>query len=382
MTLASRGVLRRREQDIGPEWAGARAMRAFSATVEPTERLSAVRSARGGGAALDGLTWAAVRARLRAGAPLAVEEKAQVGAAEWDGAQWLVSLGQAPGSATAPAASDESDGRLAAPAQLGHGPLVVDAIWVACGVTPDARGDPLLGGLRAAGAPCRILGGLPVLDPGLRWPGAPLYLLGRYAALSLGPAAGLPWGHRSGAEALVAAVTAAAAAVAAGEQPYEPAAGALPLDMLYDEGEDAATDAPLHAANPAPSPPARPAGPLVDVSDLPPELPRLTVQGYAWSDSALDSRGGAAVSPLEGFTLEVSFQLPEPVGGDRLRAGFSATAAEVWAVGAAAAYRLHLPALYRRVLPGRCRARVSRGGRVTVRLFKLESEPWRYLQAA
>jgi len=121
------------------------------------------------------------------------------------------------------------------------------------------------------------------------------------------------------------------------------------------------------------------APPLALVSDLPPELPRQAVQGYAWSDSALDAVDGAPVGPLEGFTLEVSFQLPEPVGGAQLRAGFSATAAEVWAVGAAAAYRLYLPALYRRVLPGRCRARVSRGGRVTVSLYKLESEPWRFL---
>ena len=96
--------------------------------------------------------------------------------------------------------------------------LDADFVWAACGEAVDASKDPVLKSLSdrddSAG---RIVGGFPVLvedddasdasdAPGtakdgkgaaspeaigpLRWPGLPLYFVGRYASLSVGPAAG------------------------------------------------------------------------------------------------------------------------------------------------------------------------------------------------
>lgn len=51
--------------------------------------------------------------------------------------------------------------------------------------------DPLLSQVQAT-CPTMFVGGYPVLDDGtLAWPGLTLFLLGRTAMLSIGPAAGI-----------------------------------------------------------------------------------------------------------------------------------------------------------------------------------------------
>ena len=178
----------------------------------------------------------------------------------------------------------------------------------------------------------------------------------------------------------MASTAAAAAAVAAGELPYDCAAGALPLDMLYDDGDLAAPDAPLPCRGGAPRPPL-PGGALIDVSDLDASLPRRNLDGYAWSDSAEGTEGDPDAA-LGAFLLEVSVQVPEPVTRAAVRVAFTTDAAEMWAVCAGGAYRLHLPHLYRRIVPERCTFGVApRSRRVTLRLYKAESTLWRYLKA-
>lgn len=209
---------------------------------------------------------------------------------------------------------------------------------------------------------------------------------GEYAALSLGPAAGAPPGHRLGAEAALASTAASAAAAAAGERPYDGAAGALPLDMLYDDEELASPHAVLPSRAPPPKAPL-PGGALIDVSDLGASLPRRNLDGYAWSDSAADAEasgaGGEAGAALAAFVLEVSVRVPEPVTRSAVRVAFTADAAEMWAVCAGGAYRLHLPRLYRRIVPERCTFAVApKAQRVTLRLYKAESALWRHLKAA
>jgi hypothetical protein len=68
--------------------------------------------------------------------------------------------------------------------------LAADEVWLACGRAHNASADPVLRKLAAA-APLRIAGGYAWPDDEhLCWPGAPVYLAGRAAMLSLGPAAG------------------------------------------------------------------------------------------------------------------------------------------------------------------------------------------------
>ena len=70
--------------------------------------------------------------------------------------------------------------------------LCVDQIWLATGHQTDVEVNPVLAGLQRS-HPTRIVGGYPLLDDNtLAWPGTPVFLLGRTALLSMGPAAGSP----------------------------------------------------------------------------------------------------------------------------------------------------------------------------------------------
>jgi hypothetical protein len=179
----------------------------------------------------------------------------------------------------------------------------------------------------------------------------------------------------------VASTAAAAAAAASGDAPYDAAAGALPLDMLYDDGDLAAPHAALPSLSPHPPRAPLPGGALVDVSDLDASLPRRQLDGYAWSDSAAGTEGDPDAA-LQAFALEVTVQLPEPVTRSAVRVAFAPDAAELWAVCAGGAYRLHLPRLYRRIVPERCTFAVfPKSRRVTLRLYKAESTLWRHLKA-
>ena len=128
--------------------------------------------------------------------------------AEWlgDDEKWRVFL--------APTNEDEGDDAE------GERAIVADLVWAACGEVVDASRDPALRDLSRCGGLVR--GGFPVLveendapnaeadespagaaSPAalgsLRWPGAPLYFVGAYASLSVGPAATTPAGHRMAA---------------------------------------------------------------------------------------------------------------------------------------------------------------------------------------
>ena len=60
-----------------------------------------------------------------------------------------------------------------------------------------------------------------------------------------------------------------------------------------------------------------------------------------------------------------------------MRCKFGARSLDVGAVGAAAAYRLHVPLLYGRVLPARCSVRVRPASRRLVVVLRKEGDaPW------
>ncbi|XP_030232620.1 uncharacterized protein zgc:113276 [Gadus morhua] len=62
-----------------------------------------------------------------------------------------------------------------------------DRIWLATGCKLDARHDPLLSGVMKE-YPIQVMEGWPCVTPALQWaPGCPLYVMGQYAALQVGP---------------------------------------------------------------------------------------------------------------------------------------------------------------------------------------------------
>jgi hypothetical protein len=403
VTLLARRPLRRAawEADVG--WWGPKRLAGFSSTADPRARLLLARRARPA-ASLDAPAWAALAAAA-AGAGgaggLEVLEGVEVfECARAASGRWALCLRPARGLPAGEAREAEAAaaGALTAfrralgdtpdepvPRDLGL-PLAVDEVWLACGGAYDASSDPLLAPLRAA-APTRFVAGYPLLDEAtLLWPGAPVFFLGRAARLALGPAAGGSAGARAGAERAAAALrrldhaatrpewAAAVARLAPQFQLLSEAASAANTNIT-----DSAALAPEAAGRPfAEAPPTRPslrAPPgLVDVSDLPANLPRRSVQQYAFANDA-------------SFWLEVSFEVPEAVQAAAVRTLVAPRSLEVWAVGAGAAWRLHAPLLYGRVLPERTRvrARVGAGGgatRVVVALHKETGVEWRFLRGA
>ncbi|CAL8379472.1 unnamed protein product [Arctogadus glacialis] len=62
-----------------------------------------------------------------------------------------------------------------------------DRVWLATGCKLDARHDPLLSGVMKE-YPIQVMEGWPCVTPALQWaPGCPLYVMGQYAALQVGP---------------------------------------------------------------------------------------------------------------------------------------------------------------------------------------------------
>jgi hypothetical protein len=374
VTLLARSYLRKRENDVDASWMGAAALREFWQRTEPMERLRAVRGARGGGS-VNARHWVALRAALKAGT-LRIEEQVAVTSARYDEAatQWALQL-----RCGAPDAGGEPSSQT----------ITAEVLWCACGSSPDAGHDPVVAPLLSSECVrTRVVGGFPVLTDltdGLRFPGTPVYVVGAYAALSVGPAAGLHAGQRIAAEAVVAALAKHAAAVAAGDQPYDVPAGALDLDSLEDDPQSAAARDPFYVvpSAAASAQQQRKTGgqqvptAVVDVGDLPPGLPRHNIATYTWTEAA-------ACGDAADMRLTVSAPLPGPMTGEAIRSAFTARGADVWVIASEAAYRLHLPVLFREVVPRRCGAHVVRSegaARLIVTMYKRESAPWRMLKA-
>jgi hypothetical protein len=65
-----------------------------------------------------------------------------------------------------------------------------------------------------------------------------------------------------------------------------------------------------------------------------------------------------------------------------VRVKFGERSLEAWAVGAKAAYHLHVPALYGRVIPARCRARAVLPSRKLILVLHKESDAeWKFLKS-
>jgi len=173
---ATRGRIRVQPFDVDAGWLGPRHLDAFHAEPDLAARRAMLTAARPFGT-MPG--FAAKELRRAATSGLALHEGAEVvGLLLVDGA---------------------GAGFSGASATLGDGARVqVDEVWLATGTTVDVLADPLCASLQAM-APIPIHGGLPAIDAGCRWPGTEVFLVGSCAALRVGPAAAIMFGHRQAA---------------------------------------------------------------------------------------------------------------------------------------------------------------------------------------
>jgi len=178
VTLLVRRALRVRQFDTDPGWLGPKRLRAFWAQPDWQARRAVIAQARGGGSVPPGVMAQLERAQQHR--QLAIAAPCEVSEARWQGQRWQLHC---------------SDGRQ----------RIADRIWLATGESFDAAQLPLLQGVRAA-HPAPLVGGLPVLDEQLRWPGGQLHVMGGLAALQLGPVARNLSGARMASERIAAAL--------------------------------------------------------------------------------------------------------------------------------------------------------------------------------
>ncbi|KFM23843.1 Pre-mRNA-processing factor 40-like protein A [Auxenochlorella protothecoides] len=369
VTLVARRPLRQAPFEVGVGWQGPKLMVPFAGQPDPATRLAACRAARAG-ATINGPAWEVLAAAVRRG-DVAVREGRTVErvAREGDAGGGLevrleATRGLHGACASALPASDPSPG-----SNEGES-LTVDEVWVACGaatVPADSAPFTVLDALSLPGG--LFVGGYPRCDDAsLVLPGAPVYVLGRTAMLACGPTAGTLGGNREAAKRVAASL---ARLDMAGEKAWHAAAGKLQaapaprLELLPPpEAEGAMWQAPRKKV-PVAREPDR-----IDVSDLPPNLPRKELGQYRMID--------------EGFDLTLVLQLEEPVTKDqvlRVRTAFDWQSLEVWAVGQIQAFHLHVPKLWGRILPGKCGIKVNvRTKKLFVCLYKETDAEWRYLK--
>lgn len=171
--------------DADPGWLGPKYLNGFQAEPSWEKRWQMIQSARNGGS-LTPAILSQLRRFAKAG-KLSFYEHCEVQSAQWQGDAWRVTYVQ-------------SGSRQ----RLAH--LSVHRIWLATGTAIDARGWPLLAEIYGR-YPAPTVGGLPVLDQHLRWPGCPnLFIMGGAAALQLGPAARNLFGGRLASERIAPAL--------------------------------------------------------------------------------------------------------------------------------------------------------------------------------
>jgi hypothetical protein len=269
--------------------------------------------------------------------------------------------------------------------------IEADCVWLACGSAFNTALQPLLSTIQSK-FPTRIVAGYPVLDPAsCVWPGAPVYLVGRGALLAVGPCAGELVGMRLAANRVVKSLKKLdysgkteweiAAQVLSPQLKTTPSVAALtpesgqntkgvnstlqPRIVLenYLELEEHGIMCYVRHIKPRVSHSPH----LIDISDLPPELPRHEIQKFSFSE--------------EDFEISVILQLPEAVPLASVRSLITERSLEIWAVGNDGMYRLHVPRLYGKVLPRRCKIKVNESKKkVYVVLHKEKDAEWRFLK--
>ena len=404
VTLMSRRPLLCQPYDCEVGWWGNKRLNAFWNDPNPENRLKSCRQARQQGSVSPAM-WATLAEAVADGALLVVESS-QIESAMRQGTAWKLSIAKtaqlqdvhAPTPFQRAVALHKSSSSFdggesnseSSPTAVETSPTsteTTDFIWLACGSAYNAHHHPLLSKLQTQ-CPTRIVSGYPVLDADTCvWPGAPVYLIGRGALLAVGPSAGNLSGMRLAAERIVkslskieyAGVTEWATAAeklaprlvatpsSSGMPPPPPSGMCSVQPSSVLENYSALEEEGLMCFEQKVKPSVARPPHLVDVSDLSAALPRHEIQKFSFSE--------------EDFEICVMMVLPEAVPLAAVRSLITEHSLEVWAIGAVGAYRLHVPRLYGRVLPSRCKVKVNeKKKKVFVVLHKEKDAEWRFLK--
>jgi cation diffusion facilitator CzcD-associated flavoprotein CzcO len=162
--------------DAEPGWLGPKYLKDFWAETSWEVRATQVKAARNGGS----LTPAILTKlrKLKAEHRLAFHEHCQIRSLVWANHEWIV--------------------------QCEGGEVVqCDRIWVATGSQLNIQQHPLFAQVLEK-HPIDVVEGFPVLNEQLRWKGCPLYLMGGFAGLQVGPTARNLSGARMASERITA----------------------------------------------------------------------------------------------------------------------------------------------------------------------------------
>lgn len=176
--LILRRDLKIKRFDIDPGWLGPKYLKDFWQEPNWERRVEILESARDGGSLTPEIADRLQRAR-RQGA-IEIEEGCEIVRADWQGDHWQIAC-----------TNGQIDRR--------------DRLWLATGTRLSGWDDPLFADLLRT-YPLEIVKGYPILDRHLRWPGCECFLMGRFAALQIGPAAPNLAGARMACDRIVPAL--------------------------------------------------------------------------------------------------------------------------------------------------------------------------------
>jgi cation diffusion facilitator CzcD-associated flavoprotein CzcO len=172
--------------DADPGWLGPKYLKSFEANLDWAERLHMVKNARNGGS-LTPMIMSELRQAEKLG-KLNFLENCEVQQATWQQDHWSITCHN-------------------------QQQMEFDQIWLATGTQLDVQNEALLQETQAS-YPTKIIGGLPVLDAHLRWPGSQIFVMGGLAALRVGPTARNLSGARMASDRIVPALTKASICLA------------------------------------------------------------------------------------------------------------------------------------------------------------------------
>lgn len=199
-TMLTRRPLRARAYDVDAGWLGPRRLETFR-KAGTAERRALIDVARDGGTMPQRVLSELRTLTETPGSGLVIREAVDV---EAELRQLLAESGVGGGDAATPTLRPED---LGGPA--GYFAPPIDAVWLATGYVNDVRTDPLVGPLIRTLA-LDVHDGLPAVTDDLRLPGTPIFVIGPYAALGVGPASRNLAGARPAAERIAASLAGSA----------------------------------------------------------------------------------------------------------------------------------------------------------------------------
>jgi cation diffusion facilitator CzcD-associated flavoprotein CzcO len=179
VSLMSRRVLKEKIFDAEPGWLGPKYLKGFAAETDWEKRRQMVLNARDGGSMTPAMLTQL--RRMNRSSRVHFYEQCQIACANWQEGNWQIRC---------------EDGMK----------FTCDYIWLATGTRFDFRAEPLLAEVMAK-YPNSSIGGFPLLDKHLRWPGCELFIMGGLSALQVGPTARNLFGARMASDRIVPALT-------------------------------------------------------------------------------------------------------------------------------------------------------------------------------